>query len=74
MNFEKACAEVDYIISNLNSDERARIPKDFIDFFKANKDIEYTPTISKDKPLFEQKILDETKAFLYIIYNKYLAQ
>lgn len=43
-------------------------------FFKENKAIFYHVTLNPNQPLTEQKIKDETKAFLQILSYKYFAE
>ncbi len=74
MNFEQACAEMEYIINNMDPSERAKIPQEVKKFFKENKDYTYTVNLDYTRNLSEEKLKEETEAFIEIIYNKYLKQ
>jgi len=71
MEFEKACCEVDFILDNLDAEYKQNIPDDMINFFKFNKDMFYKVNIDISKPLDEQNLMEETKAFLYILKEDY---
>ena len=71
MNYEKACSEMNFILNNLNLDDLEKIPKSFIQFFANNMDTEYPVNIDINKPLYEQDLLEETKAFIKIIQINY---
>ena len=71
MNYEQACSEMNFILNNLKADDLEKIPKKFIQFFANNMDKEYQVKIDLNKPLYEQSLLEETKAFIKIIQIKY---
>ncbi len=71
MNYEQACSEMNFILNNLNLDDLEKIPKSFIQFFANNMDTEYPVNIDINKPLYEQDLLEETKAFIKIIQINY---
>lgn len=73
MEFSEACCEVDYILTNLNPEDKKKIPDSVINFFNENKSSLYKVNLTTDRPLAEQKLKDETKAFLQIINYKYFA-
>lgn len=73
MEFSEACCEVDYILDNLNPDDKKKIPEKVIDFFKKNKSSIYNVNLTTEKPLAQQTLKDETKAFLQILNYKYFA-
>lgn len=73
MDFSDACCEVDFILDNLNPEDKKKIPEMVINFFKNNKSSEYKVNLTPNKPLSEQTLKDETKAFLQIINYKYFA-
>lgn len=73
MEFSEACCEVDFILANLNPDDKKKIPQTVIEFFKENKSLFYNVNLTTSKPLAEQNLKDETKAFLQIINYKYFA-
>ena len=71
MNYEQACSEMNFILSNLKSDDLEKIPTKIINFFSNNMDKEYQVNIDLNKPLYEQDLLEETKAFIKIIQINY---
>lgn len=73
MEFAEACCEVDFILTNLNSEDKKKIPKTVIEFFKENKSLFYKVNLTASKPLVAQELKDETKAFLQILNYKYFA-
>lgn len=73
MEFEEACCEVDFILEHLDPIDKKKIPEKVIEFFKNNKDLFYKVNLSVDKPLAEQELKDETKAFLQILNYRYFA-
>lgn len=73
MEFSEACSEIDYILENLNPEDKKKLPKTLFEFFKENKAIFYKVNLDTNKPLAEQKLKDETKAFLQIIGYKYFS-
>lgn len=73
MEFSEACCEVDFILANLNPEDKKKIPNTVINFFKENKSLFYNVSLTVDKPLAEQNLKDETKAFLQILNYKYFS-
>lgn len=73
MEFSEACSEIDYILENLNPEDKKKLPKILFEIFKENKAIFYKVNLDTNKPLAEQKLKDETKAFLQIIGYKYFS-
>ena len=67
MEFAEACCEVDFILTNLNPEDKKKIPKTVIKFFKENKSLFYKVNLTTTKPLANQELKDETKAFLQIL-------
>lgn len=71
MNYEQACSEMNFILNNLKLEDLEKIPKSFIQFFANNMDSTYQVNIDLNKPLYEQNLLEETKAFIKIIQINY---
>ncbi len=71
MNYEQACSEMNFILNNFEEEDLKLIPKKLIDFFEKNMDKDYIVNIDLDKPLDEQNLLEETKAFIKIIEINY---
>lgn len=73
MEFEQACTEMNFILNNLRPEDLSKIPDSFTQFFKDNMDKNYNVKLTAEKPLHEQEIKEETKAFIKILYINYLA-
>ncbi len=72
MDFEEACAQMEYIINHIEPKEQAKIPQEIKKFFTQNNDYSYTINLDYTRSLSEEKLKEETEAFIEIIYNKYL--
>lgn len=70
--YMEALSEVDFIISGLESSEINKIPENFRNFIKNNKS-KYYDTNSLKEDIEVQKLKEETRSILAIIYRKYLA-
>ena len=69
----KVLREVDYILQNLPYEIMNKVPSDFKKSIVDNMDINYIPELlDKSKPLDEQKISEETKKILALIYRNYI--
>ena len=68
----QALAEVYDIINHLEPNNYKKIPEDFIDFVKQNKDNNYNTTIDFSKSINDQNLLHETKVILSIIYRDFI--
>ena len=73
MEYEKACSQINFIMENLEQSERDKIPNKVKEFFFFHKDPLYKVNLDVNKNLYNQDLLIETKAFLYIIKYKYLS-
>jgi len=67
-----ALSEVDYIVNGLEISELSKIPENFRNFIKNNKSKYYDTNFLKND-IEVQKLKEETRAILAIIYRKYLA-
>ena len=70
--YKNALSEVDAVLDLLSEDMKNKIPKSFLEFVKENKSQTYSPNFDIDLPLSEQKLMQETKSILSIIYRNYL--
>lgn len=72
---EYKCAykEVYIIIENLEEDIRGKIPKEKIEFYKNQMDIEYEFKLDLDKDLSEQNLLYQTRCILANLFRDYIA-
>ena len=68
----QALAEVYDIINHFEPDIYKKIPQDFINFVKQNKNNNYITKIDFSKSISEQNILKETKVILSIIYRDFI--
>lgn len=71
-NYHKALTEVYIIIEHLSKDLKAKIPDRFIKFVIANKDENYVFKFNKNEPIQNQKLLEETKVLLTVVYREFL--
>lgn len=71
-NYAKACTEVLMLIPYIDKQYSKKISSNFISLMKEISDKEYTPDISINKKLKEQKLLKETRAILALIYRDYI--
>lgn len=73
IKYREALSEVNYIIGELEEEEREKIPTNFKEFIRKNSLNYYTTTIDLNKKISEQNLHQETIAILSIIYRKFLA-
>lgn len=73
MEFEQACAEMNFILKHFDPNDLKVIPQYFLNFFEENMDKSYEVKILEDKPLYEQDLKEETKAFIKILYITYFS-
>ena len=50
------------------------IPKDLIDMFKKEQDVNWNFNLEKDKPLEEQNLMKETTNLLSVLYMTYICK
>ena len=67
----KAFAEVSSIIKHMDKEMYVKIPKGFIGLIENNKDKEYKVNIDYTKSINEQKLLQDTRVILALIYRDY---
>ena len=72
--YREALNEVSQILSLMREKKKKKINENFLNFIEKNKstfnEIDIVPNIDLEK----QGISDETKAIIYIIYNKYFKE
>jgi len=73
INYKRAYTEVLEILSHLSKKELDKIPKEKIDYYKGNMDMEYAYHINTQKPLNEQYISNEANAILVTLFRDYFA-
>ena len=71
--YQKAFTEVYEILNYLDEDDYNKIPKNIINALKENRNTEYNFFVDESIPFYEQDLLEETKAILFILYRDYLA-
>lgn len=69
---EQAYADINYIISNLDSESLKKIPKELIQFFLDNADKNYKTTLTTSKLLEEQELNPKTEELICMITLNYL--
>ena len=73
-NLGKACSEMDFIITNLDTETSNKIPERIKNFFKNNKEKNYKVNIKVDIPLYDQPLLEETAIFIQIVFKLFIAE
>ncbi len=71
--YANAYAEVYEILSYLDKEEYNKIPKELIEVFEENRNLEYKYEVNEEQDLTNQPMLIETKAILLNIFRDYLA-
>lgn len=69
--YKLALSEVDAIIEASDISEQEKIPFKFREFIKNKKNKEYVYIVDKNKKLYEQDIMQETKIIFSLIYRSY---
>ena len=72
-NYSNAYAEVYTILKYLRREDLNKIPMQFINIIKENKNDDYNFTINWNKALKDQNLMIETRAILFNIFRDYLA-
>lgn len=70
--YREACSEVCFILDNLESGSRGKIPEKIVDLLEKNKIKHYPVNIDLSVPLNKQVLKAETKAILALLYRKFL--
>lgn len=73
IEYKKAYVELNEVFKVLNEQQIERIPRNIIDYVTNNMDTNYTFGYDLSKSLKEQNFMDETKALILEIYERYLA-
>jgi len=71
--YKDAYTEVFEILSCLKEEEYLKIPKELIQVFEENRNLEYKYKINEEQDLTKQPMLKETKAILLNLFRDYLA-
>ena len=67
----QAYSEIDSFIELLDEYNKNKIPKKLREYFKKEKDIEYTKNINPNQPIKEQNLKEETLALIAILNLQY---
>ena len=70
-NYANAYKEVLIILDNLIKEVYDKIPKEYIDFLKANCNNDYEIYYDNSKTFEEQELLDDTKYILFGLFEKF---
>lgn len=70
----QAYSEVDNFIDLLDEEDRNKIPSKLRNFFKSEKDINYSKKIDINLPIKEQHLLEETLALIALLNLKYICE
>lgn len=72
--YSRACTEVVVILKNyLSKAEFAKIPKEKIEFFEKNQDLNYDYKIDKNLPFQKQNISEMANSIIITLYRDYFA-
>lgn len=71
--YADALAEVDVILGHLDDNDYNKIPKEMIEIINKYKNKNYIFNYDDSLELKDQKLLYETRAFLYNLFRDYLA-
>lgn len=70
-SYRRTLNDIDFILSQIEENERNKIPLKMRKFIHDNKLENYTPNISIDIPIENQELHTDTKAFLAMLYINY---
>ena len=69
---KQALSDLSVIIQMMSENMRQKISPKFIKFIEENKDMNYESNINKKIPIRNQKLNENTKMLLALIYRDYL--
>ena len=73
ITYEKALAEAFAVIMRLEFDEIKKIPDNFLNTLKNNMDEEYYKTIKVDEDYIDNKLSEDAKGILGMVYRDYIS-
>ena len=71
INTRQAYSEIDEFLGLLSEEQRNEIPKKLREFFKEEKDTEYTKNIDSNIPIKDQHLKEETLAIIALLNLQY---
>ena len=71
--YANAYTEVYEILNCLDEEEYSKIPKELLEVFEENRNLDYEYEVNEEQDLLKQPMLKETKAILLNIFRDYLA-
>lgn len=72
ITYEKALAEAFAVIMKLEFSDIQKIPDEFLNTLKNNMDQEYYTTLNIDEEYIDNKLSEDTKGILGLVYRDYL--
>ena len=72
ITYEKALAEAFAVIMKLEFSDIDKIPDNFLNTLKNNMDQEYYATLEIDEEYIDNKLSEDTKGILGLVYRDYL--
>ena len=73
ITYEKALAEAFAVIMRLEFDEIKKIPDNFLNTLKNNMDEEYYKTIKVDEDYIDNKLSEDAKGILGMVFRDYIS-
>lgn len=71
MEYRQSLTELNTIIHYMDIEYLKKLPQKFIEFVNLNMDKDYIPNIDKNTPINEQKLKEDTKVLLSLLYRNY---
>ena len=71
MEYRQSLTELNTIIHYMDIEYLKKLPQKFIEFINSNMDKDYIPNIDKNTPINEQKLKNDTKVLLSLLYRNY---
>lgn len=74
INTRQAYSEVDEFLGLISDENRNKIPKKLIEFFKEEKDINYIKGINPNVPIKNQQLKEETLGIIALLNLQYFCE
>ncbi len=71
LEYKKSLSELYIILGYMDIGYLKKIPKKLYNFIEQNKDNSFIPNIDENTPIYEQKLQNQTKILLSLLYRRY---